>query len=59
MDAWISTGAALKLMNLGICATTFREKFRDCLPWKLTPGGHIRWNRAAIQELAEQMPEAC
>ena len=54
---WISTGKANRLLNAGIGDTTFKEKFRDCIPWRLTPGGHYRWLRAAVEEIANAMPE--
>ena len=52
MNQWISTGQANKLVNIGICDRTFREKFRECLRWKLTPGGHIRWSREDVESVA-------
>ena len=53
---WISTGDATRLLNAGIGTKTFRLKFRDCIPWKLTPGGHYRWLRSAIDTLVNHMP---
>ena len=58
MDEWISTGDANRLLNGGICGKTFRDKFRDCIPWKLTPGGHIRWLKSAVEDIADVMPKA-
>ena len=57
-QTWISTSKANRLLDLGICDDTFREKFRPYLPWKLTPGGQFRWLRAAVLELKQAMPEA-
>lgn len=57
-DAWISTGKANRILNAGICDATFRDKFREFIPWKLTPGGQFRWLRAAVEELARAMPQA-
>ena len=58
-QAWIATGKANRILDLGICDDTFRDKFRDCIPWKLTPGGQMRWLRSAVEELKDVMPEAC
>jgi hypothetical protein len=54
---WITTSQANRILNIGICDRTFREKMREALPWQLTPGGQIRWSRAAVEALA-QMGEA-
>lgn len=56
LSTWISTGDALRLLNLGICVETFRTKFRDCIPWKRTPGGHIRWHEPTVRAIANNMP---
>ena len=53
MTEWISTGAATRLANLGITEQTFRLKFRECIRWKLTPGGHIRWSREDVEAIAQ------
>lgn len=55
---WISTGDANRILNCGVCPRTFRDKFRDCIPWKVTPGGQYRWLKSAVEELADVMPEA-
>ena len=56
-DAWISTGKANRILDGGICDDTFRDKFKDSLPWKLTPGRHMRWLRSAVEDLAHTMPK--
>jgi len=54
---WIPTSEANDIFDGGISDQTFRLKFRDYLPWKLTPGGKLRWLRSAVQELADVMPQ--
>lgn len=49
---WVSTSRANRILNCGICDDTFREKFRESIRWKLTPGGQYRWNRKDLEELA-------
>lgn len=49
---WISTGTAMRIMDLGISPETFRTKFRDWIPWKLTPGGHLRWMEQVVRKVA-------
>ena len=56
-QVWISTTKANQILDGGICDRTFREKFRECLPWKLTPGRQLRCLRAAVEELARTMPK--
>jgi hypothetical protein len=56
-SAWITTREANEILDGGISDQTFRIKFRDHIPWKLTPGGKLRWLRSAVQELATVMPE--
>lgn len=56
---WIPTSEANQLLNAGLCDRTFRDKFRDSLPWRLTPGGKLRWFRPAVEDLARVMPQAC
>lgn len=53
LQDWISTGRANQILNIGICDDTFRDKFKDSIPWMLTPGGKVRWNRQAVLELAQ------
>lgn len=48
-DPWISTGKANRIMDLGICDRTFREKFKDSIRWKFTPGGQYRWSREDVE----------
>ncbi len=48
---WISTGKANRIFGGGIDDRTFRDKFRGCIPNKLTPGGHFRWLRSAVEKL--------
>lgn len=52
-DDWISTGKANKLLNCGMCTKTFRDKFRNLIPYKMTEGGQFRWNRKAVEALAD------
>jgi hypothetical protein len=54
---WITTHEANLIMDVGICDATFRLKFRDCIRWKLTPGGHYRWLKVEVQEIANTMPK--
>ena len=51
-EEWITTTAANAILNTGISDRTFRDSFRDCLPWKPTPGGKFRWLKVAVEELA-------
>lgn len=53
-ENWVSTGDAMRMLNLGIHVKTFREKFRDFIPCRKTPGGHLRWNAAAILALVDK-----
>jgi len=56
-DEWISTGKANRIFDGGIDDRTFRDKFRDALRTKLTPGGQFRWLRTEVEQLAHA-PEA-
>jgi hypothetical protein len=49
---YITTTEANAILNTGISDRTFRDSFRDCLPWKPTPGGKFRWLKSAVEELA-------
>lgn len=52
---WISTGEACRMLGFHLSGRTFRDKYRDIFPWILTPGGHFRWLRAAIESAAASM----
>ena len=54
---WISTGKANQILDCGIADATFRDKFKDCLPWRKTPGGQFRWLRKAVEEVAKKLPK--
>lgn len=49
---WISTGKANRLLNIGITDLTFRLKFRECLRFRMTPGGQFRWFKPDVAALA-------
>lgn len=49
---WVSTSQANRILSIGICDRTFREKFRESIRWVLTPGGHIRWSQEDLRVLA-------
>lgn len=51
-EEWIPTGKANRILNIGIGDDTFREKFRDCIRWKMTPGGQFRWSREDVEAVA-------
>jgi hypothetical protein len=55
---WITTHEANVIFNGGITDRTFRDKMSPYLPWKLTPGGKMRWLQSSVEELAHVMPEA-
>ena len=48
---WISTGKAAAI--LGYSRWTFVEKFEGCIPCRRQGGGHRRWLRAAVEQLAD------
>lgn len=56
-EPWISTGKANRIMDLGICDATFRDKFRGSIRWKLTPGGQYRWSREDVEAVARMGEE--
>ena len=51
-EDWITTTEANAILNTGITDRTFRDSFRDCLPWKPTPGKKMRWLKSAVEQLA-------
>jgi hypothetical protein len=55
---WITTAEANAILNTGISDRTFRDGFRDCLPWRPTPGKKMRWLRSAVEELRDAHPKA-
>ena len=46
----LTVGALVVIAALAV--GLFRDSFRDCLPWKPTPGGKFRWLKVAVEELA-------
>lgn len=54
---WISTAHANRLLAIGICNRTFREKFIEVIAWKRTPGGHLRWSRIEVEVIAGMAEE--
>ena len=52
---WISTGDAVRLLGFHLSGRTFRDKYRDIFPWILTPGGHFRWLRSAVEQSISAM----
>lgn len=53
---WISTGKAAAL--LGYSPGHFREKFAGSIPTRRSPGGHLRWLRAAVEALVDETRHA-
>lgn len=48
---WISTAQANQILNIGICDDTFRQKFKGCVRWIMTPGKQYRWNREDVETI--------
>ena len=51
-DGWVRTGEANRILGVGITEKTFRDKFRDILPWHWTKGGRMEWLKEAVEALA-------
>lgn len=48
---WVTTAEAAAL--LGYCPDHFRRKFEPYIPTLRIFGGHLRWDREAIEKLVE------
>ena len=55
VGVYISTGEAIRILGFYLSPHTFRDKYRDLIPWVPTPGGHYRWLKAAVEEAAALM----
>jgi len=55
MREWISTGEAMRMLGFYLSPHTFRDKYKDLIPYTLTPGGHYRWSLYAVECEAQQM----
>ena len=57
MTDWINTKTANEIMDSGVTDRTFRDKFKDIIRTKKTPGGHLRWDKESVKAAAGEDSE--